>query len=129
MKIGEKIRALRDLKNLSQANMASMLGLSELAYGKIERDHTDIKLSRLEQIAKVLSITVPKLLGFDDAVANFFENCNQANVFTGQNGNQSNYNDTKELAHEIEKLRLEVKNRDLVIENLSLKLEKTQKFQ
>jgi transcriptional regulator with XRE-family HTH domain len=127
MKIGEKIRALRDLKNLSQANMASMLGLSELAYGEIERDHTDIKLSRLEQIAKVLGITVQKLLGFDDAVANFFENCSQANVFTGQNGNQSNYNDTKEFAHEIEKLRLEVKNRDLVIENLRLKLEKVEK--
>lgn len=124
MKIGEKIRAVRDLKNLSQENVAAMLGLSALAYGEIERGNTDIKMSRLEQIAEKLGVTVPKLMGFDDTVSNFFEQCSQTNVVTGQNGNQTYYNDKKDLTHEIEKLRLELKNRDLVIENLRLQLEK-----
>jgi len=126
MKVGEKIRAIRDLKNLTQANMASMLGMSEIAFGEIERDHTDIKLSRLDQIANVFGISVSKLLGFDDTISNFFENCSQTSVLAGGNGNKANYNDGKELMHEIEKLRLELKNRDLLIENLTLRLEKAE---
>ena len=53
MKIGDKIRSLRILKGLSQENMADMLDLNVLAYGEIERSKTDIKMSRLEQIAKI----------------------------------------------------------------------------
>lgn len=61
----EKIRQLRLQKDLSQENMADMLGLSTTAYGDIERGRTELSFSRLENIAKLLDISLPALLGFE----------------------------------------------------------------
>lgn len=122
MTIGDKIRSVRTLKEFSQENMAQMLGISILAYGDIERGKTDIKMSRLEQIAEKLGVTTNEILKFGDTVSNFFEQCNQTNVIAGQNGNQINYNDGKDIRHQLEKADLQLKNYELQIENLSLKL-------
>ncbi len=65
MKIGEKIRAIRQLKGLNQENMANMLNMNVLAYGDIERCKTDIKFSRLEQISAALKVTVCDIGAFD----------------------------------------------------------------
>ena len=45
-KIGEKIRKIRTLKGLSQENMATMLEISLVAYGDIERCKTNLTNSR-----------------------------------------------------------------------------------
>jgi transcriptional regulator with XRE-family HTH domain len=64
-KIGANIKKLRELRNLTQEHMADKLDMSQTGYGNIERDVTDISMSRLQQIAKVLEVTVQDLLGFD----------------------------------------------------------------
>ena len=51
MHVGEKIRKIRDLKGLSQENVADLLGLSLPAYADIERRKKDVTLSRLVTIA------------------------------------------------------------------------------
>jgi len=61
----EKIRQLRLQKELSQENMADMLGLSTTAYGDMERGRTELSFSRLENIAKLLDVSLPALLGFE----------------------------------------------------------------
>ena len=61
----EKIRQLRLQKDLSQENMADMLGLSTTAYGDMERGRTELSFSRLENIAKLLDVSLPELLGFE----------------------------------------------------------------
>lgn len=66
--LGTKIRKLRELKGLNQESMAEKLGISLTAYGKIERDETDISMERLEQIAKALDLTVQDVLSFDEKV-------------------------------------------------------------
>jgi transcriptional regulator with XRE-family HTH domain len=71
MIIGDKIRNLRSLKGISQENMADALKMSLPAYGDIERNKKDVTLSRLDQIAKVLSVTVADILAFNDRVSNF----------------------------------------------------------
>ncbi|WP_428660147.1 helix-turn-helix domain-containing protein [Runella sp.] len=68
MKIGEKIRAIRTLKGLSQENMADLLNMKVLAYGGIERSKTDIKFSRLTQIATALQVTVGDILQFSSEI-------------------------------------------------------------
>lgn len=65
MKIGEKIRAIRQIKGFKQENMANMLNIGVLAYGDIERGKTDIKYSRLEQISAVLNVTVCDIVQFN----------------------------------------------------------------
>jgi transcriptional regulator with XRE-family HTH domain len=61
----EKIRQLRLQRELSQENMADMLGLSTTAYGDMERGRTELSFSRLESIAKLLDVSLPALLGFE----------------------------------------------------------------
>ncbi|WP_031526348.1 helix-turn-helix domain-containing protein [Dyadobacter crusticola] len=63
--LSEKIRLIRLQKGLSQENMADMLGLSTTAYGDLERGRTELSVSRLENIAKLLDVKLPDLLGFD----------------------------------------------------------------
>jgi transcriptional regulator with XRE-family HTH domain len=63
--LSEKIRQIRMQKGLSQENMADMLGLSTTAYGDMERGRTELSVSRLENVAKLLDVPLHELLGFD----------------------------------------------------------------
>lgn len=123
MLVGDKIRNLRTLKGLSQENMAEMLDMSLVAYGDIERNKTkDVNLKRLEQIAGVLGITVSDILAFGDRVSNFFDQCSNTSVSTGENGsNITNYYDAREVQHQLEKAQLEIEK--LKIEKEKFELE------
>lgn len=109
MKIGDKIRDLRTLRKLSQENMAEMLDMSLGAYGDIERNKKDISLTRLEQIAKSLGVSVLDILSFGDKISNFFDQCNGSNINAGNNPTQTNNYDQQELQHKNDKLQLELK--------------------
>ena len=63
MKIGEKIRKARLLKGYSQENLAELLQISTTAYGDIERNKTELTISRANKIAEMLSINILELLG------------------------------------------------------------------
>lgn len=67
--LSEKIRQIRLQKGLSQENMADMLGLSTTAYGDIERGRTELSVSRLENVAKLLDVPLPELLGIDASMS------------------------------------------------------------
>ena len=75
----EKIRQLRLQKELSQENMADMLGLSTTAYGDMERGRTELSFSRLENIAKLLDVSLPALLGFETKILSETEWLRQEN--------------------------------------------------
>ncbi|MBI2271624.1 MAG: helix-turn-helix transcriptional regulator [Bacteroidetes bacterium] len=60
--IGERIRIQRVSKSLSQENIADELDLSIGAYSNIERGKTEISVSRLYRIAKILKISPAQLL-------------------------------------------------------------------
>ena len=66
LKIGNKIKKLRELKNFTQEYMAQSLNLSPNGYGRIERDEVDVTLGRLEEIAKILEIDIFQILTFDE---------------------------------------------------------------
>lgn len=89
MRVGEKIKKLRELKNYTQQYMADELELSLSGYGKIERDETDISISRLEKIAAVLDVDVNTILSFDERqVFNFNNNQNTMVSMRDQHINQ-----------------------------------------
>ncbi len=58
MKINEKIKQLRLLGGLSQADTAKKLFISQRAYCDIENGKTKLDIDRLEQIAKLYDIDV-----------------------------------------------------------------------
>lgn len=65
MNISENIKKFRELADITRKEMASHLELSLSAYSKIERGETDLTVSKLEKIAKILNVDLAKLLNFD----------------------------------------------------------------
>lgn len=57
MEIGEKIRYARLQKGYSQENMADFLEISTSAYGDIERNKTELTISRAKKIINILKIS------------------------------------------------------------------------
>lgn len=60
--IGNTIRKTRDLKGLSQENLATSLGITQPSYARLEKDDDRISIIRLQQIAVVLETTVAELI-------------------------------------------------------------------
>ena len=62
MEIGEKIRYARLKKGYSQENMADFLGISTSAYGDIERNKTELTLSRAKKLSTILKMSMLELI-------------------------------------------------------------------
>lgn len=62
-KVGEIIRDFRVRKNYTQDNMAEELKLSRGSYQNYENGKTEITISRLYEIAKILNVSIVELLG------------------------------------------------------------------
>lgn len=121
MKINEKIRFMRQLKELSQEDMAEKLGLSLNGYANIERGETDVQLSRLEQIARIFDADLLELLNFGEKTAY----C----LIGNSNSHFSNIgqivSDSKDAQFEIQKLQLVVEQQRQEIAYLKEILELT----
>ena len=111
MKFYEKIKFVRSLKGWTQEDMAAKLNISTQAYAKIERGKTDVHYSRLEQIAEVMEIDLPELLGLDEKNVLNFKNDHSTNNAQYQKIDwQVNSSSTEqtECQHELEKAHLEI---------------------
>jgi len=62
MKLGEKIRAIRKRKKITQAEVADLLEISQRAYSKIENGETNLKVKRLDKIAQFLNVNTAQFL-------------------------------------------------------------------
>jgi transcriptional regulator with XRE-family HTH domain len=66
MRLGPKIKKLRELKNYTQDYMASRLKIGVTAYGNIERDMVkEMTVDRLLEIAEVLEMDFADIINFD----------------------------------------------------------------
>lgn len=66
MNVSDKIRFMRQLKGWSQEQMAEKLEMSPNGYANIERGETDVRLSRLEQIAEIFGVGLTELMSFGE---------------------------------------------------------------
>lgn len=62
MNIIENIKRIRQEKNITQADISEKLNLAQNNYGKIERGITELTVTRLYEIAKVLEVSANELL-------------------------------------------------------------------
>jgi transcriptional regulator with XRE-family HTH domain len=97
MKIGHKIRQLREGRNLSQENMAEALKISVTGYGKIERNEVDINIERLQEIAQALQTKPEDILAFDEK---YIFNSYDKSVVTGQVINNTSISDPERKLYE-----------------------------
>ena len=78
MELSTKIRKIRELKGISQENVAVQLGISQAAYSRMEKDDKSLTFDKLKDIAYILEIDPLKILQFDEQM--IFNNSNQAGV-------------------------------------------------
>ncbi len=62
--LGSRIRLLRINKDLSQENIADMIGLTQSAYSKIERGERQMSLVLLEKIASIFNVELTRLISY-----------------------------------------------------------------
>ncbi|MEN9511356.1 MAG: hypothetical protein RLZZ370_1175 [Bacteroidota bacterium] len=68
VKLGDKVKRIREMKGMKQESVARELGLSTGGYGRIERGETSLSLDRLEKIARALDVSAMDILRYDDSI-------------------------------------------------------------
>jgi transcriptional regulator with XRE-family HTH domain len=66
MKIGQRIKKIRELRNLSQQHMAEKLEITQQTYSKMETGEIDFPVSRLQKLAETLEIKPEEIFMFDE---------------------------------------------------------------
>ena len=115
LKIGNKIKKLRELKNLTQDHMAKSIGITQSAYSRIELGETEITYSKLEKISEELGMKPEEIISFNESMV--------FNVMNNQTGNglviNNQVNDENKSLYEklIQQLQEENNYLKKVIEN------------
>jgi len=65
MKIGQKIKKLREFRSFTQEYMADKLDISQQAYSLLEKDD-NIPFGRIKQVAEILDVPVEQVVGLDE---------------------------------------------------------------
>ncbi|MFL5766084.1 MAG: helix-turn-helix domain-containing protein [Bacteroidia bacterium] len=105
MHLGQKIKKLRELSNLTQEFVAAEIGVNQSSYSKIERGETDISFSRLEKIASILKVQPEEIIGFN---AKFIFNVSNNKKASGVTINQVSINEKRLYEEYIQTLKLEI---------------------
>ena len=71
---GDKIRLIREMRGLSQENVATMLGIGQNTYSRIETNQTKLDAKTLEQLAGVFGVSPMDILSTQPAIINFQSN-------------------------------------------------------
>jgi transcriptional regulator with XRE-family HTH domain len=115
--IGNNIKHIRLLKNLSQEYVAEKLEISPATFSKIENNKQAINDNQLIALAKVFDVSVDWLTNF--SAQQIFENVSNS-LFYGTNSTQNNHIN-EEL---IQALTLQLKEKDEQIKHLMQQLSK-----
>lgn len=120
MNIGENIKQIRELKGLSQANMATELGVTQKTYSNLENSGNNISYERIIKIAEILDISVSKILHLNTEM--ILNNNNQSGGLSQLNNAQTNnyINDEQAKLYEriIEQKDKLLEEKDKIIELL-----------
>lgn len=117
LRIGKKIKQLRELKNYSQEYMATQLKMSVPGYGRIERNEVDVSMERANQIATVLGISLTELISFDEKYI-FNNYANNQNAFVINS--ELHQEDKKALNELVDYLKKQLEAKDALIKELAL---------
>ena len=121
MGMHDKIRMMREFRQLSQEDMAEKMNMSPSGYAKIERGETRSQYDKLVQIAQIFNVSLSDLVDNDKGVI-FFMNEN------GNNTSANYYSGDYSIMFEIEKLKLQLIHKDELLEQKEKELETLRKM-
>ena len=117
LNIGTKIKKLRELKNLTQEHMASVIGITQSAYSRMELGETEITYSKLARIAGELGMKPEEVIAFNESMVFKVMHNQTGNGLIIQNNTLNN--EERELyKQQIETLKEEVAYLKKIIDNL-----------
>lgn len=105
MLVGNKIKKIRELKNLTQEHISEQLGMSQSSYSKLETGETDIPIERLRQISTIFGLKPEDILSFDE---NMVFNVMYNKTGNGFVINQMSENEKKQYEEQIKFLKEEI---------------------
>lgn len=114
MSVNNKIRALRELNNWSQEDMAEWLNMSKSSYSRLERDESKLDLVKLEKLARIFKIDIGELIASDDKELVLLIGTN--------NSNKPDYGTNGRITIELEKLKLGLEHSRELLANKDLLL-------
>lgn len=115
VEVRDRIRKIRQLREYSQEYMGEQLGITQKGYSAIETGEAPLTLERLEKIAEILEIEIPKLLSFDEKML-FYNYQHSNNTFYGNNSAGSAL--VKQLQEEVTFLKEQIKKLHEIIDKL-----------
>jgi transcriptional regulator with XRE-family HTH domain len=85
-RIGQKIRRIREYRDLSQDSVAMEMGMSPSGYSRIERDEVSVTVDKLARLADILKVSLIDLVSPEESIV--FNNYGTAkdNSFSTING-------------------------------------------
>ncbi len=66
MKVAQRIRDLREDKDLNQTDIANILNTSQTVYSRYERDERTLPLEMLYELCKFYNVSADYIIGFTD---------------------------------------------------------------
>ncbi|MBU6158570.1 MAG: helix-turn-helix domain-containing protein [Bacteroidetes bacterium] len=117
--IGQKIKKIRELKNLTQSHIANELGITQSAYSKMEMGESDITFQKLTRISEILGMSPDEIASFNEQMI--------FNVMHNQTGNgfvvQKGLSDNEKRLYEdqIQTLKEEVQYLKKVVDSLLIR--------
>lgn len=121
-KIGEKFKALRTERGLTQEIIADKLDISVSAYAKLERAETEITVTKMEQIALLYGLKVLDLVTSESQPTYNFNNTNNHEVVY-----QGNFQQDVVTKEELAQLKTQVALLDIAIQRICTKLDGVEK--
>ncbi len=114
MELHKKVKLLRQAHNLSQAQMADKMGMTEQSYGRWEREETRMTIEQLQKFAQKLNINIADIIDLPEGTIISPIHDNKEN--TVQHGFATlmvnNYYGENAIQAENEKLKLLLETRD-----------------
>jgi len=65
MSIGENIKNIREKKGLLQKEVTTYLNLDKSAYSKLEKGSREIKVTELQKLAKLFSMSIDDIVNYE----------------------------------------------------------------
>lgn len=86
MKVGDKIRKIRELKSITLKDMADRLHISQSNYSRLECDEVSLTIDRLEVIAEIFGMKPEDVLTFDEKMVFHIINSPYSNGYQSNSG-------------------------------------------
>ena len=115
MRTHEKIRKLREAKDLTQEYMAHELNISPKTYSRVETGESPLKVEQLLKISELLEVSVDDLLSPNPVTVNIERQENKDQSVGINSGTINNYQQVEEIKQLKEKItRLEAATEKLL---------------